>query len=164
MINIYSVIAGCETRSSNDALVAKFSTLKGHCRILLQVCHEYRKLFDFMNFGNLNQLWESSPSTHHSTIQSLKLKPLHLIVKAKSRLIWPNSSCLNNPFLVNDIIGIWIHNKNKWNRTSKPDGNNITKHQPYQVFPPLHNLCNTCTFMVIFSQLLSQILFIILGK
>ncbi|KNA12473.1 hypothetical protein SOVF_125610 [Spinacia oleracea] len=40
MINIYSVIAESETHSSTDALVTKFSMLKGRCHILLQVHDE----------------------------------------------------------------------------------------------------------------------------
>ena len=41
MINLYSVIAGFNTCNSTDALATKFSMLKGHCHILLQVCIKY---------------------------------------------------------------------------------------------------------------------------
>ncbi|XP_057525105.1 helicase and polymerase-containing protein TEBICHI isoform X3 [Amaranthus tricolor] len=40
MINLYSVIAGFNTCNSTDALATKFSMLKGHCHILLQVHDE----------------------------------------------------------------------------------------------------------------------------
>lgn len=40
MLNIYSVIAGVETPTSNNSLYEKFHMLKGNCRILLQVHDE----------------------------------------------------------------------------------------------------------------------------
>uniref|UniRef100_A0A803LBW8 Helicase and polymerase-containing protein TEBICHI n=1 Tax=Chenopodium quinoa TaxID=63459 RepID=A0A803LBW8_CHEQI len=91
MINIYSEIAGCETHSSTDAHVTKFSMLKGRCHILLQVHDELVLEVDPSVLREAGLLLKTSMESAASLLVPLQ-------VKVKVGRTWGSLE----PFNVND--------------------------------------------------------------